>query len=355
MLLLSGDPALPGVLARPVPAGEPEQVEPGLHAVLARPGGGTAAARALDLAARLLGVRPLDPLERAELPGDAEAALLGALAAHAADPRWEVLVVDAPPLPAALSALALPERLRRHLRRLLPERRQAARALRPLLAAAAGVPMPPEELYDAARRADAALAAVERVLRDGATTVRTVLVPGPHSAARLRAALPALALLGHRPEAVLANRLLPDGSADPWLAGAAAGQRQALKELDTAGAPVLELPDLGRDPVGGDDLALVGRALHVPPRPGGPAPDPWTVGPDEEDGTLVWRLPLPGARRPELELARHGDELVLDVGGFRRVVPLPSALRRCDAAGARLEDGELRVRFVPDPGLWPRG
>jgi arsenite-transporting ATPase len=73
-----------------------------------------------------------------------------------------------------------------------------------------------------------------------------------------------------------------------------------------------------------------------------------------DEGWFVWTLPLPGAGREGLDLVRRGDELVVDAGGFRRIVPLPSALRRCTVAGAALRDGALRVRFTPDPGLWPR-
>jgi arsenite-transporting ATPase len=72
-----------------------------------------------------------------------------------------------------------------------------------------------------------------------------------------------------------------------------------------------------------------------------------------EDGLLVWRLPLPGARKSELDLVRRGDELLVTTGPFRRALPLPSALRRCHVEGAALEGGELRVRFAPDPALWP--
>ena len=62
----------------------------------------------------------------------------------------------------------------------------------------------------------------------------------------------------------------------------------------------------------------------------------------------------PLARSEELQLARTGDELVLTLAGHRRVVALPSALRRCVVAGAVLTDGRLTVRFEPDPALWPR-
>jgi arsenite-transporting ATPase len=73
-----------------------------------------------------------------------------------------------------------------------------------------------------------------------------------------------------------------------------------------------------------------------------------------DEGCFVWTLPLPGATREGLDLVRRGDELVVDAGGFRRIVPLPSALRRCTVAGAALREGALQVRFTPDPGLWPR-
>lgn len=76
--------------------------------------------------------------------------------------------------------------------------------------------------------------------------------------------------------------------------------------------------------------------------------------PPGDEGVLLWTVPLPGAVREDLDLLRRGDELVITAGRFRRIVPLPSALRRCTVAGAGLRDGDLRVRFTPDPGLWPR-
>ena len=69
---------------------------------------------------------------------------------------------------------------------------------------------------------------------------------------------------------------------------------------------------------------------------------------------FVWCLRLPGAVKEDVWLVRRGDELLLTVGPFRRIVPLPSVLRRCTVSGAGLTDGVLRVRFTPDPELWPR-
>ncbi|MFF9374981.1 ArsA family ATPase [Streptomyces griseoluteus] len=297
----------------------------------------------------LLGASRLDAEEVTPLPGAEELSVLRALRDAALSERYDLLVVDLPPLPQALALLALPEELRRYLRRLLPPERQAARALRPVLGRLAGVPMPADWLYETAARWDLELAAVEAVVADRGTTVRLVAEPGPAGDDAVRTAALGLALRGLRAETLIANRVLPESADGTWLAGPFAQQRKTLadwaEEYD-----VHTVPHLGRDPRGTDDLAAL-----APPGVN-PAPDPveWPVTDRlAEDGTLVWRLPLPGAARDDLDLIRRGDELVVTAGPFHRIVALPSALRRCTVAGAALTDGELSVRFAPDPALWP--
>ncbi|GAA1125600.1 ArsA-related P-loop ATPase [Streptomyces javensis] len=363
----------------------------------------------------LLGATPLDGEELTALPGVEAIALLRALrAAQTAPPGtgWDVLVVDMPPAPDTVALLALPEQLRRYLRRLLPAERQAARALRPMLAQLAGVPMPAQKLYETAERWERELAAVQGVIESEATTVRLVVEPGPLADRAVRTARAGLALHGCRVEAVIANRLLPTGTSDPWLAALSGQQQDALKELYEQWAPAIpvrELPHLGRDPHGLGDprpaephsvepysaepysaepysaepysaepysaepysaephpgdgvrrapagLADLAGAVGAPgARPDRPAPDPWTVEDRlAEAGVLLWRLPLPGAGRDGLSLVRRGDELIVTVAPFHRVLPLPSALRRCTVSGAGLRDGWLQVRFTPDLDLWPK-
>ncbi|MFE2887702.1 ArsA family ATPase [Streptomyces sp. NPDC059272] len=302
-------------------------------------------------ALELLGAARLDAEELTPLPGAEELALLRALRDAALSERYDLLVVDLPPTPQALALLALPEELRRYLRRLLPAERQAARALRPVLGRLAGVPMPSEWLYDTAGRWDVELAAVEAVLADRNTTVRLVAEPGPAGADAVRAAGLALALRGLRPDVLVANRVLPESVEDTWLAGLNAQQRKTQDEWQGT-YDVRTVRHLGHDPRGTDDLA----ALAVPGADEAGSAVEWPVTDRlAEDGVLVWHIPLPGAIRDDLDLIRRGDELVVTVGRFRRIVPLPSALRRCTVAGAALREGELRIRFAPDPDLWPQG
>ncbi|MEU4352595.1 ArsA-related P-loop ATPase [Streptomyces sp. NPDC023838] len=319
----------------------------------------------------LLGAGRLDGEELTELPGAEQLALLKALREAAAGDH-DLVVVDMPPVQQAVAALALPGQLRRYLRRLLPPERQAARSLRPVLAQLAGVPMPAQWLYETAARWDAELAAVEAVVEDRATTVRLVAEPSPAAMAVLRTARLGVALHGLTLDAVIANRILPTGSADPFLAALSGHQQCALKELaeEFAGVPVHEAPHLGRDPRGTDELdelieGLDGldELIDGPTGETGPGEagggsvrrEPWTVEDRlADDGVLVWHLPLPGAARDQLGLVRRGDELLLTVGPFRKIATLPSALRRCTVSGAGLTGGVLRIRFTPDPDLWPR-
>ncbi|MCF6522991.1 ArsA family ATPase [Streptomyces sp. JJ36] len=340
-------------------------------------------------ALELVGTEPLDEDEITALPGAEALALLRALrAAHAsggpgaggaASPYgpWDTVVVDLPPAPQALRLLALPEQLGRTLRRLLPPEKQAARALHPLLAQLAGVPMPAPRVYETADRWRRELAATRAVLESPGTSVRLVAEPGPLAADPLGTARAALALHGVRLGALVANRVLPADSPDPWLAGLAEQQRAALKEFRELCAPgcpgdppaLCELPHLGRAPLGVAALAELAAPLPVPgdgtepsataaPSDRGGADGAPSAGRLEDrltaEGQLHWVLPLPGARRELLDLVRRGDDLLVSVGPHRRLLSLPAALRRCRVAGAALRDGELRVRFTPDPALWPR-
>ncbi|MFC1412462.1 ArsA family ATPase [Streptacidiphilus sp. N1-12] len=344
----------------------PKQLEAGFHAARLDPEQSfrDAAARLLGRAAPLFDLLGVDPLERDELsalPGAVHLALLDALRTHGGSGQWEVLVLDAPPVAGLLAALALPEQLDRYLARLIPENRQAARALRPVLAAVAGVPMPGDWIFEARGWTAAELAEVRAVTDASSTTVRLVLdaPSGPQAVAALRGARAGLALHGQRVESLLVNRVLPDG-ADPFLSGLHRAQQQQLAALRAEwDVPVHPVAHLGREPEGSADLAAL--AGSVGPAAAGAGAGAalaleWPVqdlrGSGEE--VLVWRIPLPGAERGDLDLVRRGDDLVLGVGGYRRTLALPSALRRCTVAGAALRDGVLTLRFAPDPQLWPR-
>ena len=70
--------------------------------------------------------------------------------------------------------------------------------------------------------------------------------------------------------------------------------------------------------------------------------------------TFELSIALPLVAKGDVDLGRRLDELVVTVGPHRRVLSLPSALRRCTVIGAHFEPGRLLVMFTPDPAQWRR-
>jgi arsenite/tail-anchored protein-transporting ATPase len=359
-LLVTTDAAgtLPEVLGAPVGA-EPTEVADGL------------AARQVDTRALLAArwdtvqgylLRVLDPdgddavaaEELTVLPGAEEVLALLALRDAAAEGRWDVLVCDCAPTGETLRLLALPESLPWYLDRLLGTDRRLARVLRPVLGHA-GVPLPDTGVLEAVDRLRADLADARALLTGPDASVRLVLTPESAVVAEARRAHTALALHGYRVDGVLANRVFPDEGADDWRAGWVAAQSARLAEAarSFAPAPLYRLPYLSAEPTGVDALAGLASEAYGDADPYAPPPEAPALQVARTDDGFTLSLPLPLADRDALDLVRAGDaELVVTVGADRRVLALPSALRRCDVTGARYDDGRLHVDFRPDPDRW---
>ncbi len=353
-LVLSTDPAhsLADALAWPLGA-EPTEVEPGLFGLQVDPRARLEThwrqvQEHLVAALDELGVDAAAAEEMTVLPAAEEVLALLELRDQVRDGGWDVVVVDCAPTAETLRLLALPEALALYASRAVPVGRRVARAVRAGLAGDVRDPV-----MAALHRLAGELAEVRTVLTAPTTAVRLVLTPDTVVLAEARRSLTALALYGYPVDAAVVNRLVPDGP-DPWRAARAATEREVLASArESFGTvPLLEVPHAVAEPVGTAALAGLGDDLYREHDPlevvaVEPVLDVERSG---EDFVLTMRLPLAG--RDDLDLSRRGDDLVLAVGGSRRVLTLPSALRRCRVVGASLRGGLLRVRFEPDPELW---
>jgi arsenite-transporting ATPase len=302
------------------------------------------------------GVEALQAEELTVLPGAEEVLALLEVTRQATSGPWDLVVVDCAPTGETLRLLALPEALTWYVDRVFPAQRRALRAVRPLLSRVSGPVVPRDDVFDAVERLHRELVQVRAVLTSPSTSVRLVLTPEAVVVAEARRTLTSLALYGYRVDGLLANRVFPS-SADPFLAGWAGAQAAQLDAVraDAGGLPVLVSPYRAVEPVGLAALTAFGQQLYGDTDPAADCVDPpelLEVRRSSDGFELLLALPL--ARREDLDLTRTGDELAVTVGGHRRVLALPSALRRCTVAGASLSDGRLVVRFEPDPALWMR-
>lgn len=313
----------------------------------------------LDMLARG-GVDPITAEELTVLPGVEEVLALLAVREFALAGNWDVLVVDCAPTAETLRLLALPEALGWYLQKVFPAHRRLARGMRPIAAMVGrGDVIPPDRLFEALLRLSDELASVRDLLADPAvTSVRLVLTPESVVAAEARRTFTALALYGYCVDLVIANRVFPRGR-DTFRQAWGRAQQAQLAELreSFAGLPVRELPYRSAEPVGVAELRAIADALYgVTPGadPAASAAAPELMSVDTEGDEFVLRMWLPLVERAAVDAARSGDDLVLTVAGHRRVLTLPSVLRRCEVVGGEFADRQLRVRFRPDPAQWPR-
>lgn len=292
------------------------------------------------------GVDPITSEELTVLPGAEEVLALLELRAQARSGRWDLIVVDCAPTGESLRLLALPEALGWYMDRLFGVQRRMVRALRPVLSRAAGVPMPEDAVFAAVERLHADLADVRDLLTGPAASVRLVLTPETVVVAEARRSLTSLSLHGYRVDGVVANRVFPDGT-DAWVAGWAASQAAVLREVreSFAGLPVWRAAYRPAEPVGAPALAVLAQDVYGEDDPFAVPLGPPPIEVERAGDAAVLRLALPFADRSEVQLARHGHELVVTVGSQRRLLALPPVLARQRVEGARVEGGALRVRF----------
>ncbi|MFJ6674187.1 ArsA family ATPase [Actinosynnema sp. NPDC091369] len=305
------------------------------------------------------GVDELDAEELTVLPGVEELLALSEVQRLAGTGPWDVVVVDCGPTAETLRLLALPEAFASYLERLFPTHR---RVVRGLLAGVAGSGT--VEKWDATADALGRLAEnleqLRGLLTSPTTSVRLVLTPERVVAAETRRTVTALALQGIRVDGVVANRVVPDPGADrgpaaDWLRTRRTEQDAVLAELADLGS-VTAVEHRAAEPVGATALLDVAESLYRGRDPlDGVVDDEEPLLSVERTGELEYtlRLALP-IGDSSLDLARVGDDLAVTVDGRRRLVALPSLLRRCLVTGAELDDTGLAVRFAPDPDLWMR-
>ena len=310
--------------------------------------------------AELFAWRGLDEImaeEMTVLPGMDELGNLLWIADHVDSGRYDVIVVDAAPTGETLRLLSLPEASRWWIERIAPIGRRVSRIGRPMLERVLGLPVPRDEVFAAAERLLDRLGEVHRLLSDpDQTSVRITLALDKLSVAEARRSFTYFHLFGYPSDLVICNRVLP-AEAGRYFAELRKAQQGYLPivEQEFGPVPVRTVPQFDHEMVGMDRLREIGQALF-------PDGDPTTVHyrgepyrVQRENGTYVVQVALPFMSRDEIHLSRRADELLIQVGGWRRTLLLPRALLDAPTEGAKMDDGTLRVKFKAPARARERG
>jgi arsenite-transporting ATPase len=302
--------------------------------------------------AELFSWRGLDAVmaeEMTVLPGMDEIGNLLWIADHVESGRYDVIVVDAAPTGETIRLLSLPEASRWWLDRVAPIGRRMSRVGRPVLERMIGLPIPNEEVFAAGERLLGRLEHVHRLLADPErSSVRIVLALEKLSIAEAQRSFTYFHLFGYPSDLVICNRVLP-ADVGGYFASLRKTQQAYLPvvEREFGPVPVRTVPFFDREMVGISGLQELGESLFGDQDPASffYRGRPYRV--QTEAGKTFLEVALPFTSREEVGLSRDGDQLVLQVGSWRRTLVLPRALIDAPTRGARMEDGVLRIQFEP--------
>ena len=294
------------------------------------------------------GIDTLMAEEMAVLPGMDELASLLWILEHQRTGGYDVIIVDCAPTAEALRLLSFPEASHWWLEKVFPVGRRMSGIARPLVRRFTDLPLPSDAVFDATEQLFGQIDRIQGVLNDPrVTSVRLVINAEKMVIKEAQRTYTYLSLYGYPTDLVICNRLIPEGAAGGYFGAWRESQQRYLRLAEESFSPVpmRGVPFFDQEVVG---LPMLERAADALFGDEDPAQffyrgKPFAV--EKTGDEYLLELPVPLADREELSLLEAGEELVIEVGRYRRNLLLPRMLVGLSVLGARLEDGRLHIRF----------
>jgi len=295
--------------------------------------------------------RGVDAISAEELtvpPGMDELFSLLQIKRHHEEDAFDCLIVDCAPTGETLQLLMFPDAARWWLDKVFPWERRAMRLARPLLQPMMDVPLPTDEVFASIKDLLLDIEGMKRVLTDSSvTSMRIVLNLEKMVVKEAKRAFTYLSLFGYVTDAVVVNRLLPEGLQDDLFRKWQQIHQRYAGEVESSFSPlpILNVPLFDEEVVGEKMLLRMADAVYGQRDPAEHFYEGSSQRVEKVGAEYVLSLKVPFVDRSEIELSRHDGELFVTIGNYRREIALPRVLAQRETKGAAMEDGELKVRF----------
>jgi arsenite/tail-anchored protein-transporting ATPase len=283
--------------------------------------------------------------ELALLPGMDEIISLLQIWKHAKSGNYDIVVIDAAPTGETVRLLSMPEMFGWYADRIGNWHTNTMRLAKPLIKPF----MPKANIFDAIPELQEHVTQMHKVFTDPTvSSYRVVVNPEKMVIKEAQRAATYLSLFSYPVDAIVCNRILPETTTDPFFANLV---RQQQEYKDTvyrtfAPLPVLEVPMRPKEVVGLESLSELGDLVYKTRSPG----DVFYRGRTQEivkieDGYIL-KMPLPNVEVEKVNMTKKGDELIVEIGNFKRDMILPHTLANRTAKSAKFKDGILHVHFT---------
>src|SRR5436190_13512787 len=302
----------------------------------------------MSQALRKSGIDSVMAEELALIPGMDEIVSLLNIYRNARDGNFEVVIIDAAPTGETVRLLSMPDTFQWYAGRIagLNLKSTTLTLARPFIKAF----LPTGEMLDAVQ-----------ILSDRVKTLREVLSNPDISSYRpvvnpermvIKEALRAetyLALFGYPIDTVICNRVIARGNyQDSFMQELYHNQEKLRHQIHQTFAPlpIWEAPYYSHEILGISQLGKLAEVIFGDLDPTevfhrGPIQEVIHVG-----DTYILRLPLPHVEMDKVLMTKKGDEMIVEIGNFKRDITLPAVLANQEAKLARFVDKSLEIHFT---------
>jgi arsenite-transporting ATPase len=286
--------------------------------------------------------------ELAILPGMEEVSFLLYINRYAQEGDFDVIILDCAPTGESLRFISIPTTLEWYIRKIFKIERRVVSYIRPVARRLYDVPLPEDDYFKALEDLFVRLEGIDKILTDPTiTTVRLVTNPEKMVLKETQRIFLYFSLYKMCIDAVVMNRILPGNLEEKYFDDWKECQKRYMKLAEEYFNPVPIFPVnlFKNEPLGKENLKKLGTDIYGEHDP---TKHFYTERPYEfhhKDGQFFIRIKLPFLTKEEVELNRLPEEMVIEIGGFRRHILLPRYVVNYKDVKAKMDGNYLNIIF----------
>ncbi len=286
--------------------------------------------------------------EIAVFPGMEEICALLYINQYVRENNYDVIILDCAPTGESLRFVSIPTTLEWYMNRIFKLERNLAKIAGPVIETVSSVPIPKDAYFQNIQTLFDKLEGIDKILTDPKiTTVRLVTNPEKIVIKETQRAFMYFCLYGLCIDAVIINRIFPDGVDVEFFEVWKQTQQHYIHEADNyfSDVPVWKVNLFGDQIIGEDGLRKLGDVLYADIDPAERFADESPYKFRKTNDVYQLTMQLPFLTKEEVNLTKQGDELIVTIGGFKRHVAIPRSLVGCKVSGAKLTGQQLVITF----------